>query len=97
MLLKIADMTCGGCANSIARAVAAVDANARVEADLQRRLMRVTSDAEPAGILRAIQQAGYAAEPAAESAPAARGGCCCASRAVDGLYRAAPSRASCCG
>jgi copper chaperone len=96
---RVEDMTCGHCASKIARTVAAVDADAKVEVSLRQKLVRITSSAAEAELAEAIAEAGYAAEPVAEAAAAparAAGGCCCGSRA------AAPAPAlaatgSCCG
>lgn len=77
MLLLIEDMTCGGCAKSVGKAAAAVDANATVEVDLSRRLVRVASDSPAADIIEAIAKAGYHAKEVAHAPPVRSGGCCC--------------------
>ena len=85
---QVQDMTCGRCASSIARAVAAVDPSARIEVDIARKLVRVTGEAAVADLAEAIQDAGYTpqdvpggAAPAAAAARAASGcGCGCGPR-----------------
>lgn len=75
---RVPDMTCGHCAGTIAKAIAAEDAGARVEADIRQRLVRVEpASASAAELEAAIREAGYS--PATEEAqPAVRaGGCGC--------------------
>lgn len=58
--LRVPDMTCGGCAASVTRAIRAVDAAARIEIDQAQRLVRVESAAAQApDIESAIREAGY--------------------------------------
>jgi copper chaperone len=62
---KVEDMTCGGCAASIRRAVAAVDAQAAVDVDLAQHLVTVqprTADAQ--ALEAAIRDAGFTPQPA---------------------------------
>jgi copper chaperone len=80
---RITDMTCGHCASAIARAVASVDKDARLEISIRDKLVRVSSTASSSELVAAIADAGYAAE--AEDtvevpAPSRPGGCCCGSR-----------------
>lgn len=57
---KVEDMTCGGCAASIRRAVARLDAQAGVEVDLTQHLVTVRSAAADATALEAaIRDAGF--------------------------------------
>jgi copper chaperone len=102
---QVSDMTCGHCASTIARAVAAVDKFARTEVDITRKLVRVSGDAPVADLAQAIRDTGYMpqeleAGPAPAQAQASSGcGCGCGPRkttAVD-AGQAAPSAAgSCC-
>ena len=77
---RVDDMSCGHCVSTITKAVRAVDAGARVQADLGRHLVQVEpTEADAAEIAEAISEAGYtpvalADEPAAT--PKAAGGCC---------------------
>jgi copper chaperone len=96
---QVEEMTCGHCASKIARAVAAVDASAKVEVSIAQKLVRITSSAAEAELAQAIAEAGYAAQPVAEAAAAparAAGGCCCGSRAAAPAPAAAKAGA-CCG
>jgi copper chaperone len=97
---RVPDMTCGHCASSIARAVAAVDKAARVDVSLADQRVVVDSTAAESELMEAIREAGYSPEPAAPVPQAATSsGCCCANRKaapVDtGQVRATP-RSSCC-
>jgi len=57
---KVEDMTCGGCAASITRAIKAVDGAALVEVDLPRHLVRVEPGSSSAGQIEgAIRDAGF--------------------------------------
>ena len=94
---RIEDMTCGHCAGKIARAIAGVDRDARIEVDIGQKLVRITGAASDAELGEAIGEAGYTprkVEGAAGPARASAGGCCCGTgkqAAVDG----GPSAARC--
>ncbi len=54
------DMTCGHCASTIAKALAALDPDAKVNIDLGARRVEVASTgASQAELQEAIQEAGY--------------------------------------
>lgn len=98
---RVPDMTCGHCADSISKAVAAVDAAARVGFDIPAHLVRVTpGSASPAQLEHAIRRAGYA--PAEQASPHARtGGCGCGcgtaqTVAVDLPQERVASKGGCC-
>jgi copper chaperone len=59
LTIQVPDMTCGGCAGRIAKAIAGVDALARTEVDLRARRISVTSTASEPDLLAAIRDAGY--------------------------------------
>jgi copper chaperone len=59
----IPDMTCGGCLRAITRAVQALDPQARVEADLEPRTIKVISSESETSLLNALSKAGYPAQP----------------------------------
>jgi copper chaperone len=62
---KVEDMTCGGCAASITRAVQRVDPAAKVEVDLAGHMVDVQSSAADAGKIEAtIREAGFTPQPA---------------------------------
>lgn len=100
---RVPDMTCGHCAGTIARAVAAVDKDAGIEVNIPHKLVRVVSTAPEAELAQAIQQSGYSPEKlvATPSVPASTGGgCCCggAGSQTRGTPRTdTPGRSSCCG
>ena len=62
---KVEDMTCGGCAASIKRAVARLDAQAEVDVDLPQHLVTVRSAAADAkAVETVIREAGFTPQPA---------------------------------
>lgn len=65
---RIPNMTCGGCAKSVTKAVQSVDPKARVQTDPAAREMRVETAADERALLAVLEQAGYPAERVAEAA-----------------------------
>lgn len=62
---KVEDMTCGGCAASIKRAVARLDAQAEVDVDLPQHLVTVRSGAADVQAIEAvIRDAGFTPQSA---------------------------------
>ena len=61
----VTDMTCGGCASAITRAVKEVDAAGRCEVDLGAKKVRIQSGHDAAEFLDAIREAGFTPVPAA--------------------------------
>lgn len=61
MELKIENMTCGGCARSVAKAIQSVDPGARVEADPAARSVKVETTATVAALRHVLEEAGYPA------------------------------------
>ena len=59
--LKVNDMTCGHCVKTITETVASVDPEARVEADLGGKRVRIESTHSAAELTRALADAGYPA------------------------------------
>ncbi|WP_175939192.1 heavy-metal-associated domain-containing protein [Caballeronia sp. BCC1704] len=59
MELKVNDMSCGGCAKSIARAVTAVDPAAKVEIDIASKIVKVESVLPSERLVAAIEAAGF--------------------------------------
>lgn len=59
MRLAIDNMTCGGCARSVTKAIQSVDAQAKVDIDLEARLVSVTSAADEAAIVAVLEDVGY--------------------------------------
>lgn len=59
MQFHIKDMTCGGCANSVTRAIHSVDPAAKVEADPVTRDVIVNTGVGRDKIVAALSDAGY--------------------------------------
>jgi copper chaperone len=59
MQFHMENMTCGGCARSVTRAIRSVDAGAQVAADPATRKVEVTSDKPRAAFLPVLEAAGY--------------------------------------
>lgn len=55
----IPNMTCGGCAKSVTRALLSVDPEARIVTDPPNREVRVESALEEDAFLAALSEAGY--------------------------------------
>jgi copper chaperone len=63
MQFKIENMTCGGCASSVTKAIRSVDPSARVTADPGTRTVEIISD-QPRDLFEScLEQAGYPAFP----------------------------------
>ena len=58
-------MKCGGCAKKVERAVRSKDASAGFSADIENRLVTVTSSMPQAELAAASEEAGYANQAAA--------------------------------
>ncbi len=56
---NVADMTCQHCVKTITSAIQALDASAKVDADLQTHVVTVASGLAAGQVLQAIQEAGY--------------------------------------
>jgi len=63
MEFHIEDMTCGGCARSVTKAIQTLDPHARVEADPPARRLKVESSASVADISAALKAAGFSPQP----------------------------------
>lgn len=59
--LEVPDMACGGCANSIIKAVQIVDAKAVVNPDLESKTVTVESNLATSALLKVLEEAGYPA------------------------------------
>jgi len=59
MELQISDMTCGGCAAAVTRAVTNLDSGAKVDIDVATRNVKIDSGAAPGSLLAAIEAAGF--------------------------------------
>ena len=63
MRFHVPNMSCGGCARSVTRAIESVDANARVAIDQASREVEVSTDLPKQQIIVALADAGYPAQP----------------------------------
>ncbi len=61
MELKIENMTCGGCAKSVTKAIQSVDANAKIETDPATRLVRIETAFSSDALQKVLEEAGYPA------------------------------------
>ncbi len=55
----IPNMTCGGCAKSVTKALLSVDPQARIETDPPTRDVRVDSALDKSAFLTVLSEAGY--------------------------------------
>ncbi len=61
MELRIENMTCGGCAKSVTRAIQSIDPNAKVEANPEARTVKVETSATSVALQAVLEEAGYPA------------------------------------
>ncbi|MNJ25160.1 Heavy-metal-associated domain protein [compost metagenome] len=61
MQFHIDDMTCGSCVKHITGAIAALDPDARIEADTVARRISVATTADANAVIRALADDGYTA------------------------------------
>jgi copper chaperone len=59
---KVPDMSCGHCVATIEKAIRALDSNAAVACDLDRKEVSVTTSVAPERIADALAQVGYQSE-----------------------------------
>lgn len=57
----VPNMTCGGCARAVTKALQNVDAAARIEADPARHEIRIETTADEFVLQAALEKAGYPA------------------------------------
>jgi copper chaperone len=57
--LTVQDMSCGGCANAIARAIAGLDPAAAVDIDVSTKIVKIASTLAPTQFIEAIVAAGF--------------------------------------
>ncbi|EMH2964166.1 heavy-metal-associated domain-containing protein [Burkholderia multivorans] len=66
MEFEVQDMTCGGCANAITRAVTAADPGAKLDIDVAAKIVKVESAQGAERVQAVIEAAGF--HPALRSA-----------------------------
>jgi copper chaperone len=59
MEFEIPDMSCGGCANAITRAVTGLDPAAKLDVDVPVKIVKVASTLPPERVIEAIEAAGF--------------------------------------
>ena len=59
MQFHVDDMTCGGCARGVTKAIQSVDANAVVATDPPSRLVKIETSAPREQIVAALREAGF--------------------------------------
>lgn len=59
--LNVENMTCGGCARHVTKAVQSVDSGAKVDVDLNTKTVRVDTSADQHQVIAAINEAGFPA------------------------------------
>mgnify|MGYP003624606178 FL=1 len=64
MQFHIENMTCGGCARSVTKAIQSVDSAAEIKTDPETRKVDVTSDKPRDAFLPVLEEAGYPAAAA---------------------------------
>ncbi len=64
MKLHVENMTCGGCARSVSKAITLLDEDAKVTADPASRTVTVQTTLAPDEVLKALDAAGFPAQAA---------------------------------
>lgn len=59
MQFHIDNMTCGGCARTVTRAIQSVDPDASIDTDPPSRLVKVDTAASQEQIVAALREAGF--------------------------------------
>jgi copper chaperone len=59
MEFEVKDMSCGGCARSITRAVTSVDPTAKLDFDIATKIVKVDSALPSERLIAVIEAAGY--------------------------------------
>ncbi len=59
MQFHLDDMTCGGCARTVTKAIQMIDPSARVVTDPPTRLVQVQTSASEEQIVTALREAGF--------------------------------------
>lgn len=59
IIFQIPNMTCGGCAKSVTKALLSIDPQARIETDPPAREARIDSALDKSAFLAVLSEAGY--------------------------------------
>ena len=65
MQFQIDNMTCGGCAKSVTKAIHSVDPQAKVDIDLPQKRVTVESGANQSAVAAVLEDAGFSPRPTA--------------------------------
>lgn len=57
--LNLPDMSCGHCASTVAQTCKLVDPAAKVEVDMNTKLVKISSNEDPKDFVEALSEAGY--------------------------------------
>ena len=58
-ILRVQNMNCGGCANTIKKTIQQIDALAVIDVELSTKTLRINSSMPEAVIIQAISDAGF--------------------------------------
>ncbi|AVA26114.1 heavy-metal-associated domain-containing protein [Rhizobium sp. NXC24] len=61
MELRIENMTCGGCARSVTKAIQSVDPDAKIETNPDARTVKIETTASQSALQQILEKAGYPA------------------------------------
>ncbi len=61
LLMQVDGMTCQGCVNSVTKAIQRLDADAKVDVDLEHGRVHVVTTAQALEVAQALNAAGYEA------------------------------------
>ena len=56
---QVPNMTCGGCAKSVTKAIQSVDPQAKVDIDLPTKRINVDSGADESAVVAVLEDVGY--------------------------------------
>ncbi|MBA3323992.1 MAG: heavy-metal-associated domain-containing protein [Rhodobacteraceae bacterium] len=56
---QVPNMTCGGCAKSVTKAVQSIDPQAKVDIDLPTKCINVESGADESAVVAVLEDVGY--------------------------------------
>lgn len=56
---QVPNMTCGGCAKSVTKAVQSIDPQAKVDIDLPTKRINVESGADESAVVAVLEDVGY--------------------------------------
>lgn len=57
--VKVSGMTCGGCVNSVTKALKSMDSKAEVKVDLQGQMIQIETEKSQEAVKTSIEEAGF--------------------------------------